>query len=366
MRSMIGLSALLLAMLPVSAAGQASGFEAACAAVESAASGPCLVAAQALQSAQAPLGMLLTGGNPTIGAASTGGLRMGILPRVSATGKVNLVGTRIPDLRSARLTPTDGTEFGDVVLAAPALSGTVTVGLLRGMDLAPTIGGLGAVDLLAAATWLPLEALGSDQFRSGSATSSWGAGVRVGLLRESFTMPGASVSVMHHRLGEIAYGEICPAGVQTSSESGPGYRLEQGECVAAGGAGDLGDLGEFSADLRVWSGRAVVSKHLLGLGLAAGLGYDRYSSDVEVGARAPEYAFGGPLREYVRVTDVDLSQSRLSAFVNGSLSLLVATIAVEGGWMQGGDAVGGYPASVSDFDPGTGTFFGSVGLRLAL
>lgn len=362
MRFVTVLAVILLAALPAVAAGQPSGLEAACAAVEPSVADPCRIAAQAIHAAQAPVGMLIAAGNPTTGAASTGGLRMGILPRVSATAKLNLVATRIPDLRAARTTPTDGTEYDDLALAAPALSGTVTIGLLGGIDLAPTIGGLGAVDLIGTATWLPLELLGSDHFRSGSETTSWGAGVRVGLLRESFTMPGASVSIMHHRLGDVAYGEICPSRVPTSISGGQGYTLEQGTCASP----DRADLGEFSMDLRSWSSRAVVSKHLLGLGLAAGVGYDRFSSDLTLGARSPETAFVPPPDAYVRITDVDLSQSRLSAFVNGSLSLLVATLAVEGGWMQGGDAVAGYPASVSGFDPNSGTFFGSVALRLAL
>ena len=361
MRFITWLAVLLPALLPAAANAQASGLEAACAAVDQAVATPCRIAAQAIHSAQAPVGMLIAGGNPTTGAASTGGLRMGILPRVSATAKVNLIATRLPDLSAARTTPTDGVEYRDLAVAAPALSGTVTVGLLRGFDLAPTIGGLGAVDLIGSATWLPLNLVKGDHFRSGSATSAWGAGVRVGLLRESFTMPGASVSIMRHRLGEVAYGEICPGRVPTSTETGRGYSLEQGQCGP-----DSGDVGEFSMDLTGWSGRAVVSKHLLGLGLAAGVGYDRFASDITLGARSPETAWSAPLDQYVRITGAELSQGRASAFVNGSLSLLVATLAVEGGWMQGGDAVDSYPDAASRFDPGSGTFFGSLALRVAL
>lgn len=175
-------------------------------------------------------------------------------------------------------------------------------------------------------------------------------------------MPGASVSLMYHSLGTVSYGEICPTRVATSTADGPGYTLEQGECAPT----DLGDMGEFRFDLSSWSTRAAVSKHLLGLGLAAGIGYDHFSSDLAAGIRAPSGGESLPDYSYARITDLDLSQGRWSAFVDGSLSLLVATIAVEAGWLQGTDPVGGFPDSVSDFDPGDGTFFGSVGLRLAL
>ena len=109
----------------------------------------------------------------------------------------------------------------------------------------------------------------------------------------------------------------------------------------------------------------MISKHFLGLGLAAGVGYDRISSDLAVAIRPP-FESTNWFNEYARISEVELSQGRWSAFIDGSYSILLATIAAEVGWMQGGDAVAGYPRDLSDFDPGDGVFFGSLGLRVAL
>ncbi len=374
MRWRAGVVAAVITFLPVSMAwGQGSGLAGGCEAVDGPLVASCRVAAQTIEALQPQVGMLIAGGNPTIGTASTGGLRLGILPRVSVTGQANVVMGRVPDLREVRSTPSDGIEYGELTFAAPSLSGTATVGVFRGMDVAPTIGGLGALDLVASATWVPFRLLESDDVRPGSADISWGGGVRVGLLRESFTLPGASISVMYHRLGSVDYGEICPDRLAASTTDGQGYTLEQGACVSTQpGSGERGDLGELHFDLSSWSTRVVVSKHILGLGLAAGVGYDRISSDLEVAVRGP-WPSPGPTdlstflpNQYARISDVSLSQGRWSAFIDGSYSILLATIAAEVGWMQGGDAVAGYPRDLSDFDPGDGVFFGSLGLRVAL
>ncbi|HYW09416.1 MAG TPA: hypothetical protein VE913_20815, partial [Longimicrobium sp.] len=104
----------------------------------------------------------------------------------------------------------------------------------------------------------------------------------------------------------------------------------------------------------------------LGLGLTAGVGYDRFNTDADLAFRAPSPPVQGFSGETVyRLNDVAVGNSRWSAFVNGSFTLLVASLVAEGGWMQGSEPINGFP-STSDFDAGEGTFFGSVGVRLSL
>lgn len=320
----------------------------------------CYTVAQAVESAQPRLGIVLTGGNPTLGTASTGGIRLGILPRVSATAKANLVFVQLPDILAASAGSAAQTLNDAVGIPVPALSGAASVGVSPGLTLAPTVGGVGAVDLLGSATWIPLGSFDVEGFSDDTPDFAWGAGARLGLLRESFTMPGISVSVMYHRLGTVAYGDVCSqpqlGGV---TQPGDGYTVSAGEC----GNGD-GDPGEFRVDLSSWSTRAAVSKRLLGLGLAAGVGYDRFASDAAFGfrSRCPD---GGAGDCYARFSDLELDNGRWSGFVDGSFSLLMATFAAELGWLQGDGAIDGFP-SASDFDPGSGTFFGSLGFRIAL
>lgn len=318
----------------------------------------CFTVAQALGSTQPQLGILIAGGNPTIGSASTGGLRLGLIPRVSAGVSANVVFIRLPDIL-AQSSGSAAQRLNDAVgIPAPALSGTVSVGVFGGFSAIPTVGGIGSVDLLGTATWLPFSVAEIEGVREGIADLSWGGGVRVGIVRESFLTPGVSVSLMHRRLGAISYGAVCPsAAVPTAWDDEGDYSYESGVCPTGG------DPGEFTVDLSDWSARAVVGKRLLGIGAAAGIGYDRFSSDAGYGFRAQGTAASQP--NYFRVTDLDVETGRWSAFANASLSLLVASLAAEVGWLQGDEPIEGFP-STSVFDPREGSFFGSVGLRLAL
>jgi hypothetical protein len=313
----------------------------------------CLVAAQALTSAQPQLGILLAGGNPTLGTASAGGLRLGFLPRVSATGKVNLVLVRLPDILAEGAGSVGQQLNRTVGIPAPALAATVSLGLFPGINVLPMVGGIGSIDLLGTATWLPLRVAGIQGVGDGTSSGSFGGGVRLGLLRESFVVPGVSASLMYRHLGTVEYGDVCSALGVGQSRPAAGGTLEYGVCAGPG------DPGEFSFDLSNWSTRVAASKRLLGFGLVGGVGYDRFSSDVGFGFRDRGDDF------YARLTDAELRSGRWSAFVNGSFTALLATVAVEGGWMQGGDAVPNFGGTASDFDPARGTLFGSVGVRLA-
>jgi hypothetical protein len=323
-------------------------------------SATCFTVAQAVESAQPQLGIVLTGGNPTLGTASAGGVRLGMLPRVSATAKANLVFVRLPDIlaesaRGAAQTLNDATG-----IPVPALSGTASVGVYPGISLAPTVGGVGAVDLLGSATWIPVGSFGVEGFSEDTPDFSYGVGARLGLLRESFTTPGVSVSLMYHRLGTVSYGDVCAEPLLGGiTEERDGYTAQAGGCT-----GD-GDPGEFAVDLSSWSTRGAVSKRLLGLGLTAGVGYDRLASDAAFGFRT-RCPVETPAAEcFARFSGLEVENGRWSGFLNGSLSVLMATLAAEVGWLQGDTAIEGFP-SASDFDPGDGTFFGSLGFRLAL
>jgi hypothetical protein len=315
----------------------------------------CYVVAQAVESAQPQLGILIAGGNPTLGTASGGGLRLGVLPRVSASANLNVVFIRLPEILAEQVGGT-AQRLNEVAgIPAPALSGTVTVGVFPGFSAIPTIGGIGSLDLIGTATWLPLSSASSEGFESGAAAASYGAGVRIGVMRESFVTPGISVSVIRRSLGDVGYGDICPG---SELRTGNGPTLTASRCLGEG------DPGEFGADLTDWSTRAAIGKRLLGLGLTAGVGYDRFSSDVRYGFRAPENTPVTQPNAY-RLTGLDLDANRWSAFLDASFTLLVATVGAEAGWLQGADAIEGFPET-SDFDPGKGTFFGSVGVRVSL
>jgi hypothetical protein len=311
----------------------------------------CAAVAQAVDAAQPQLGILMAGGNPTLGTASTGGVRLGLLPRVSAGVRLNVVLARLPDIREEN-SSSDEVGLDEFAFPAPAVGGNVSIGVFPGVSLAPMVGGFGAIDLLGSATILPVSLAGVEGLEKNPV--SWGAGARVGLLRESFITPGISVSVMYRQMGELQFGDVC-AGEETQTPGDPNGRL----CSTP-----EGDFGEIEFGLSNVSARAAISKRLLGFGLTAGVGYDRFETDGNLAFRGPPPLGVGPQTIY-RLNDVAVDNDRWSAFANGSFTLLVGSIVAEAGWMQGQDPIPGFPAR-SDFDPKQGTFFGSLGARLSL
>lgn len=331
------------------AAAQDRSLSAACAELPGQAQGVCLTVAQAGQAAQPQLGILIEGGNPVLGTASTSGVRLGVLPRVSASLRANGVLARVPNVLGGA-----GDLDEEETLPLAALGGNVSVGVFPGLNLAPTVGGFGSVDLLGSATWLPFNAVDAEGFGEESDDFAWGVGARVGLLRESFTLPGISVSVMRHTLGTVRYGRACE-GSQTV------IAANRFACAAGG------DVGEVAFDLTGWSGRAAVSKRLVGLGLTAGVGYDRFTSDVDFAVRADGTATcgGAACASVYRFADREIRNDRWSGFVDASYTFLVGTLTAEAGWMQGADPLPGFDTA-NEFDPESGTFFGSLGVRLSL
>jgi hypothetical protein len=316
-----------------------------CGGVPAQAQDECAIVAQAVDAAQPQLGILMAGGNPTLGTASTGGVRLGLIPRVSLTGRVNVVAARLPDIREL-----EGGEADQFRVPAPAVGANLSVGLTQGFSVAPMIGGFGAIDLLGSVSVLPLSLL--EDF--GDNAFSWGAGARVGLIRESFVTPGVSVSLMYRDLGDVSFGQVCE-GTETASPLAP-TNPNRRACTADG------DFGEIEFGLTNWSGRAAVSKRLLGLGLTAGVGYDKFYTDAAFAFSTPVVAGA---REIYRFSNVAVDNDRWSAFLDASLTVLVASLVGEVGWMQGADPIQGFP-STSDFDAGEGTWFGSLGVRLSL
>ncbi|HEX5726270.1 MAG TPA: bifunctional diaminohydroxyphosphoribosylaminopyrimidine deaminase/5-amino-6-(5-phosphoribosylamino)uracil reductase RibD [Longimicrobiaceae bacterium] len=269
----------------------------------------CITVAQALDAAQPQVGIALAGGNPELGTASTGGVRLGILPRVSLGLRGNVVATRLPGFLADELPSAENVPGGRMTFPLPAIGATASVGLFDGVSLAPTLGGFGALDLLGSATWLPVDLVDVEGFDRAEGLS-WGVGARLGLVRESFAAPGVAVSLMYRSLDEIRVGDVCPAGA----------------------AGDLcagdGDPGEVAFDLANWSARATVGKRLLGLGLAAGVGLDRFESE---GAFAFRGETVGTATRVRRVEDLSFENDRWSAFANLSYGLLVGSVILEAG-----------------------------------
>lgn len=289
-----------------------------CAGVDPTRTPICREAALALQAAQSGMGLLAVGGAQVPGSSSTLGRRFGGMPRLSGSLRASFGLLDVPDVRSSS-PPLPGRSY-----VAMATQASLAVGILDGFSFIPTVGGVLALDLFATAGVLKLPE--SRGFQDGS--SQWGLGANIGLLRESFTLPGVSVSVAKRFLGETQLGSR-----------------------------GAGDALEVHLDPTVTSVRSVVGKDLLAFGVLAGLGWDRYSSDGSV--VTPGTGAG------VSVTEVDgFSSERMLGFGGLSLSLLVLQLSAEAGWARGFDAVPGRASG--GYDPEGSSMFLSVAARLTL
>lgn len=264
---------------------------------------------------QGSVGLLAGLGSEVSGSASTLGRRLGTTPRVAVGARAAFAHIALPDLADPGAEPSREASF-----VLPAVHAGVAVGVFDGFFVLPTVGGVLSLDLLAntSAIFLP-RAEGFD-----GRAAAWSVGARLGILRESFTLPGVAVSLTHRNVAPVRYGDP----------------------LAAGG-------GAVEADASVTSVRATVGKDLLSVGLLAGLGWDRYAGSVEL------LPSGMPA-----VSESSFTHSRRLWFGGASMNFLILQLSAEAGWAQGPGVVAGYRGA--PFDPDRGSAYGSVAFRLTI
>lgn len=352
----IGLAVVLAVGVGVPAGAQEE-VPAACSGVPVVFAGRCTAAVQTAHSVQPQLGILVAGGLPGL-SAGTRGMRLGPLPRVNASARAGFVQLRMPRITEEANEPAPAPPAPlnqELTVLAVALGADVSFGVSPGLGVGPGVR-VGAVDVLASATYVPFDLISREVFHSRSAQVALGAGVRLGVLAESGALPGVTVSVTYSRLGTVQIGTACEGEQQPDpfSSSNPPATICRGE----------GDVAQASVSTATLSTRAAVSKRLGPLGLAAGAGYDRFSGDFDVEVLGSRGTPIFPTRVY-HSPGGEVENERWSGFVNASFALPFGALSGEAGWMQGGERVPGFPEA-SEFDPAAGTFFGRIGARLSL
>lgn len=269
------------------------------------------IAGQALRGG---LGFVDAGGTDVPGSASTLGKRLGSMPRFSASVRATL-----GRMKSPSVTGRSRADVDDQTLWVPTLQGSIVVSVMDGFSLAPSIGGLFSLDLLATASYLSLPS------EFGDNTGTVGVGARFGLLRESFTAPGLSVSVVRRGLGEATYGDRTI------------------------------DNAEIIFDISTTSVRAVIGKDLPLIGFFAGVGWDWHRGDLALRTIAP----GGAINT---ATD-SFTDRRTVYFAGTSWSFMVLQGSIEAGWSSG---FGDLPGRTGDFSTSSHPLFVSTALRVTL
>ena len=266
------------------------------------------------------IGVLISGGNPTIGSAAA----LGGLGHASVTLRANAVELVLPELTY------DGSSTavaaGDKFWApAPMVEGAL--GIYKGMGA-----GLLAVDLLGSAQLLPTDQIDNMTVDAGARkigdiALGLGYGARIGLLREMGPLPAVSVSLMRRDIPQISYGDV----------SG-------------------GDRYSYGVDLHATNLRLVASKKLLVFDMAGGLGWDKYTGDAVIRFRDPTSGLTQP------PVPVELENTRVLGFLNAGMSLSVMRLTAEVGYQGGKDQ--DLSTEFEDFDTTKGKFFAGLGLRV--
>ncbi|UCF20484.1 MAG: hypothetical protein JSU87_03480 [Gemmatimonadota bacterium] len=274
----------------------------------------------AVQLTQPELGLALAGGNPVLGTASPIGTKFRFIPRIQLGGRMSFVWGNMPEILDYPGSDRAGESRG-YSLIIPQVD--LSVGVFDGFDLGATLGGLGAVELLGSLNAMILP--GGAGFKND--VGGLGLGARVGVIRESFTAPGVSVSAQYKWTGRVEYGAV-----------------------------GRSDDAQFGLNQRVLSLRAGLSKSFVALGLAFTLGWDRYAGDVDFGiAEAP----GSLLPVVPELDPVSLTTERWSAFVDVAYIVLFLNFVAEAGWQEERSLVASGGSQVD-----SGKFLGAIGLRM--
>jgi hypothetical protein len=197
------------------------------------------------------------------------------------------------------------------------------LGLFDGFTLRPNVGGVLSLDVVGQAAFLFFP---EDEGFDGR-VDVFSLGARIGLLRESFVLPGVTVSLSHRLSGSLRYGDT-----------------------------GAGDAGQVEIDPSITSLRITAGKDLFAFGVLAGLGWDDVSSSTAVRVTTGAGGLAG--------ASATLEGSRALYFFGLSRQLgVLAWISAEVGWASGFDPVVGGGTSSPERDT---TVFGSVALLFKL
>jgi hypothetical protein len=281
------------------------------------------------------LGAVIAGGNATLGVGGT----LGGLGRIYISGRANLVNSNIP--RVDQVTPSTTGARADEYPTQSQFAGIpqadVAIGLFRGFPLGVT--NVGGIDLLGSVSYLPSIDASGVHLTTPNGSLKLGGGVRVGIIQESILFPGVSVTYLRRGLPTVD--------LLANSEDGDTLHLSK-------------------IDVSTDSYRIVASKTLLLLGIAAGVGQDRYSSSATGSAYVSARGLPGLGTDAASVGPISMRQkiTRTTYFVDATLNFPIVKVIGEIG-RTGAVDVPTYN-SFAGSAAGAAQTFGALGVRFGL
>jgi hypothetical protein len=273
------------------------------------------------------LGAVLAGGNPTQGVSGT----LGGLGHFSLGARANILYASLPQVD--RVVPnTRGAQASTYGIDEQIIgfaTADVALGLLKGVSGS----GFGSVDVLVSASYLPSYSNANVDIAVPSGSVKFGLGAKVGLLSESATRPGISVSYLDRGLPTVSI----------TGKSGDDRLV----------------LADLSVRSRSW--RAVAGKSFLIFGVGGGFGQDRYDSNANISVtvaprQATQGGTGGPIALGQQMT-------RNNLFGTAWLNLKLLRIVGEIGRVSGGTVLT-YNQFDSEYPADGPRTYGSVGISV--
>lgn len=273
------------------------------------------------------LGAVLAGGNATQGVSGTlggpGHFSLGLRANV-LNGSLPEVDRVVPNTTGAQ-----STTYGIDEQLIGFVTADLGIGVLSGLQSS----GFGSVDLLVSASYLPSYDNVNIDIGVPSGSLKFGLGAKVGLMRETATRPGISLSYLDRGLPTVTI----------TGKSGDDRLV----------------LADLSVRSRSW--RAVAGKSFLFLGIGGGFGQDSYDSNANITVTvAPRAATpggsGGPI-------DLGQKLTRNNVFGTAWINARVFRIVGEIGRVSGG-TVETFNAFDAAYPADGPRVFGSLGISI--
>jgi hypothetical protein len=271
------------------------------------------------------LGTWVAGGNPTLGQGGT----LGGLGHFSAGVRANVMRATIPNVDQMHVQSgppvSSNIPTSDKWVGLP--SADVAIGLFKGFPVGLT--NIGGIDALVSVSYLP--SYSQHSIHVGSETDKWkiGFGGRLGIIQESLLLPGVGVSYMVRDL---------PTAVLSGEDN----------------SGNTVSISDYKIRTKQW--RLTASKKLLFLGLAAGVGQDKYDTRASLTYNVDGSTPNAPIALHI-------SPTRTNYFADLSFNLLLAHFVAEIGRVSGGDVT---TFNTFSTDASAARTYGSLGIRVGL
>jgi len=271
------------------------------------------------------LGTWVAGGNPTLGQGGT----LGGLGHFSVGVRANVMKATIPNVDQIQVQPgapvSTNIPSSDKWVSLPAAD--VAIGLFKGFPIGLT--NIGGIDALVSVSYLP--SYSQHSIHVGSESDKWkiGFGGRLGIIQESLLVPGVGVSYMIRDL---------PTAVLSGEDN----------------AGNTVSISDYKIRTKQW--RLTASKKLLFLGLAAGIGQDKYDTKAMLTYNVDGNTPNAPIALHI-------SPTRTNYFADLSFNLLLAHFVAEVGRVTGGNVT---TFNTFSTDASAARTYGSLGIRIGL